>query len=153
MGGLRKLIRSTAFRLAAFYLLIFGVSSAGLLGLVYWRSAGFTAQQIDETIAAELQGLNERYRLLGIPGLRQVVAERSGKQSQSLVHADEPGRAPARRQYQRLADGECDAGRLDGFRIRPGGFRQDGAAPRPRPQDRYRGRVPPAGRPGCAAAG
>ena len=94
MGGLRKLIRSTAFRLAAFYLLIFGVSSAGLLGLVYWRSAGFTAQQIDETIAAELQGLNERYRLLGIPGLRQVVAERSGKQSQSLYMLMNPEERP-----------------------------------------------------------
>ncbi len=94
MGGFRKLIRSTAFRLAAFYLLIFGVSSAGLLGLVYWRSAGFTAQQIDETIAAELQGLNERYRLLGIPGLRQVVAERSAKQSQSLYMLSNAGERP-----------------------------------------------------------
>ncbi len=84
MSGLRKLVRSTAFRLAAFYLLIFGLSAAGLLGLVYWRSAGFTAQQIDETISAEIQGLHERYRLLGIPGLSQVVGERSSRQSQSL---------------------------------------------------------------------
>ncbi|MGZ0186747.1 MAG: ATP-binding protein [Alphaproteobacteria bacterium] len=86
MFGLRKLIRSTAFRLAAFYLLIFGLSASGLLGLVYWRSAGFTAQQIDETISAEIQGLYERYRLLGIPGLTQVVEERSSQRSQSLYH-------------------------------------------------------------------
>lgn len=112
MGGFRKLIRSTAFRLAAFYLLIFGVSSAGLLGLVYWRSAGFTAQQIDETIAAELQGLNEQYRLLGIPGLRQVVAARSAKQSQSLYVLLTP-------------QGHAIAGNINGWpmaEIAPGGW-------------------------------
>lgn len=112
MGGFRKLIRSTAFRLATFYLLIFGLSSAGLLGLVYWRSAGFTAQQIDETIAAELQGLNEQYRLLGIRGLGQVVAERSAKQSQSL--------------YVLLApQGQALAGNINGWPkadLMPGGW-------------------------------
>lgn len=86
MLGLIKLVRSTAFRLALFYLLIFGVSSAGLLGFVFWRSAGFTAEQIDQTISAEVQGLHERYRLLGVPGLTQVVKERSNRQSQSLYY-------------------------------------------------------------------
>jgi signal transduction histidine kinase len=86
MQGLKKLVRSTAFRLAIFYLLIFGCSSAVLLGFVFWRSASFTAEQIDQTISAEVQGLHERYRLLGIPGLTQVVSERSRRQSQSLYH-------------------------------------------------------------------
>jgi len=91
--GLIKLVRSTAFRLALFYLLIFGVSSAGLLGFVFWRSAGFTAEQIDQTISAEVQGLHERYRLLGVPGLTQVVKERSNRQSQSLYYlVDRRGR-------------------------------------------------------------
>ncbi|MEL0078243.1 MAG: HAMP domain-containing protein, partial [Rhodospirillales bacterium] len=86
-------MRSTAFRLALFYLLIFGVSSAGLLGFVFWRSAGFTAEQIDQTISAEVQGLHERYRLLGVPGLTQVVKERSNRQSQSLYYlVDRRGR-------------------------------------------------------------
>jgi len=102
LPGWRKLIRSTAFRLAAFYLLIFGVSASALLGLVYWRSAGFTAQQTDETIAAEIQGLYERYRLLGVPGLTQIVAERSRRQSQSL--------------YSLLAPGDATlAGNIDGW--------------------------------------
>lgn len=90
MTGLRKLIRSTAFRLAGFYLLIFGISSASLMSLVYWRSAGFTAEQIDQTISAEIQGLHERYRLLRLPGLTQVIAERSRRQSQSLYLLVDP---------------------------------------------------------------
>ena len=104
MSGLRKLVRSTAFRLAFFYFLIFGLSTSGLLGLVYWRSAGFTAQQIDETIAAEIQGLYERYRLLGIPVLTQVVVERSKQQKQSLYNLT----APDNRQL---------AGNIDGWPI------------------------------------
>ncbi len=104
MDSLRKLLRSTAFRLAGLYLIIFGVSAAGLLSLVYWRSAVFTAQQIDETIAAEIQGLHERYRLLGVPGLTQIVAERSRQQSQSLYLLVGP-------QGQRVA------GNIDGWPI------------------------------------
>ncbi|MEQ9124211.1 MAG: HAMP domain-containing protein, partial [Alphaproteobacteria bacterium] len=102
MYSLRKLIRSSAFRLAGFYLIIFGISAAGLLSLVYWRSTVFTAQQIDETISAEIQGLQERYRLLGIPGLTQIIAERSRRQSQSLYLLVGP-------QGQRLA------GNVDGW--------------------------------------
>lgn len=90
LDSLRKVLRSTAFRLAGFYLLIFGVSAGGLLSLVYWRVAVFTAQQIDETISAEIQGLYERYRLLSIPGLTEVVAERSRRQSQSLYILVDP---------------------------------------------------------------
>lgn len=83
-SGLRKLLRSTAFRLAGFYILIFGLSATGLLSFVYWRSTIFTAQQIDETIAAEIQGLEERYIRDGMPGLVEIVAERSRRQSTSL---------------------------------------------------------------------
>ena len=94
MSGLRKLVRSTAFRLAAFYLLIFGFSASALLGLVYWRSASFTAQQIDETIAAEIQGLVERYQVLGLPGLTQVIQQRSRRQSSSLYKLIGPDERP-----------------------------------------------------------
>lgn len=84
MDTLRKLVRSTTFRLAGFYILIFGVSAAGLLSFVYWRSTLFTAQQIDGTIAAEIRGLEERYLLLGMPGLTEIVAERSRNNTTSL---------------------------------------------------------------------
>lgn len=84
MDSLRKLLGSTAFRLAGFYILIFGVSAAGLLSFVYWRSTVFTAEQIDGTIAAEIQGLEERYIRDGMPGLTEIVAERSRRQTQSL---------------------------------------------------------------------
>ncbi len=86
----RKVLRSTAFRLAGFYILIFGVAGAGLLSLVYWRSTVFTAQQIDQTITAEIQGLHERFRSNGVPGLIEVVTERSGRQSQSLYLLVDP---------------------------------------------------------------
>ncbi len=72
-----NLFRTTAFRLALVYLLLFAASAFALIAFIYWNTAGFMAQQTDQTIEAEILGLREQYSSSGLPGLRQVVLERS----------------------------------------------------------------------------
>lgn len=72
-----NLFRTTAFRLALVYLLLFAASAFALIAFIYWNTAGFMAAQTDETIEAEILGLREQYSSSGLPGLRQVVLERS----------------------------------------------------------------------------
>lgn len=89
-----RLTRTSAFRIAALYLVLFGASVSGLLGFIYWQSAGFIARQTDETVAAEITGLAEQYRLLGLDGLTGIVAERSRNQRASIYLLTDALRRP-----------------------------------------------------------
>ena len=75
----KKLLRSSAFRVALGYVALFGVSALLLLGFIYWSTASYMQQQADETIEAEILGLDERYRLTGLGGLTQSIRERLGR--------------------------------------------------------------------------
>lgn len=79
-----SLLRTTAFRLALVYVFIFAVSAATLLAFIYFSTSNFMATQTDETLAAEIIGLEEQYRQRGLPGLRQIIIERSSKTDSSL---------------------------------------------------------------------
>ena len=52
-----KLLRTSTFRLAALYLILFAVSVSALLGYVYWNTAVLLERQTDDTIRAEVQAL------------------------------------------------------------------------------------------------
>jgi signal transduction histidine kinase len=79
------LFRTATFKLLLAYLILFAASVIFLLGFIYWRTAGFMSRQVDQTIAAEIQGLSEQYRRRGLIGLRQIVLERaSGNSGLSL---------------------------------------------------------------------
>ncbi|TVM16022.1 two-component sensor histidine kinase [Oceanidesulfovibrio indonesiensis] len=71
-----NLLRSSTFRLGLLYMALFGFSVLLLLGFIYWTTAGFMERQTMATINAEIQGLRERYELLGLAGLIQVINER-----------------------------------------------------------------------------
>ncbi len=71
-----KLFRSSSFRLAALYMLLFGASALLLLGFIYWSTAGYMARQADAAIQADIDLLAERYRTSGLPGLTALIAER-----------------------------------------------------------------------------
>ena len=88
---LLRLLRTTTFRLALLYLALFLVSVLVLLGFVYWTTAGVAMRQTDETIQAEITGLAEQYRVRGLGGLSDVVAERSRNQRYSLYLLTGPG--------------------------------------------------------------
>jgi len=87
-----RLLRTSTFRLALGYLVLFGLSVVALLGFIYWNTTGFIAQQTDETIEAEITGLAEQYRRTGLAGLRTVIRERSRDQRQSLYLFTDPDR-------------------------------------------------------------
>lgn len=71
-----RLIRSSTFRLALIYMLLFSASVVLLLGFIYWSTAGYMARQTDATIEAEITGLAERYRLTSLDGLVRSINER-----------------------------------------------------------------------------
>ncbi len=72
----KKLLHSSAFRLALLYIALVGVSVLLLLGFIFWSTAGYMLRQADETIEAEINGLSERYQLTGLAGLTALIQER-----------------------------------------------------------------------------
>lgn len=110
-----RLLRSSTFRLAMVFLCIFGASALLLLYFIYWTTAGFMERQTVATINAEIQGLRDRYELLGLVGLIQVINERMvDKQSRdSLYLLAKPDYSPLAGNLDAWPDAELsDAGWL-----------------------------------------
>ncbi len=72
-----RLLRTSTFRLAAVYLIVFALSVGAVLGYVYWQTLKLLDEQAEETIAAEVQGIAEQYALNGAPGVMAVIKRRS----------------------------------------------------------------------------
>ncbi|GLK67929.1 sensor histidine kinase [Hansschlegelia plantiphila] len=79
MTALGKLLRTTAFRLALAYLVVFAALSMVVLGYVSWHANALIAGQLNATVNAEITGLAEQYRQGGIRKLVAVVDERSNR--------------------------------------------------------------------------
>jgi len=71
-----SLLRTSTFRLALVYMVLFAGSVLILLGFIYWSTVAYMAEQTDATIRAEITGLAEQYRQRGLNGLEQTIAER-----------------------------------------------------------------------------
>ena len=84
MRTLSKLLRTSTFRFASVYLLLFALSSGAILAYVYWNTAVLLERQTDEIIEAEITGLNEQYRQRGLDGLIRTVVERSNQSKDGL---------------------------------------------------------------------
>ena len=63
-----RFFTTSTFRLALLYTVLFGVSVLALLALFYWSADRALERQTSEAIEAEIQALNERYRIAGITG-------------------------------------------------------------------------------------
>ena len=81
MTGRIKLLRTSTFRLAALYLVLFAVSVSALLGYVYWNTAVLLERQTDETIRAEVQALADQYSQRGLGGIIDTIRRRSDDDS------------------------------------------------------------------------
>lgn len=79
-----KLLRTSTFRLAALYLILFALSVAALLGYIYWNTALLLERQTDETIRAEVQALADQYRLRGLRGIIDTIERRSADDSSAV---------------------------------------------------------------------
>ena len=71
-----ELLRTSTFRLALLYMVLFAGSVLLLLGFLYWSTVAFMARQADATIEAEIVGLAEQYRERGPNGLAVTITER-----------------------------------------------------------------------------
>ena len=71
-----RFLRSSTFRLALLYMLLFSTSVLMLLGFIYWSTVSYISAQTDETIDIEILDLTERYRNAGLSGLTQLLSER-----------------------------------------------------------------------------
>ncbi|OJV09154.1 MAG: two-component sensor histidine kinase [Bosea sp. 67-29] len=84
------LFRTTAFKLTAAYLVIFGLFAAFVLGYVAWNAQRLLSDQIRSTIDAEIQGLAEQARQGGIRRLVSIVERRSRAPGASLYLVTTP---------------------------------------------------------------
>lgn len=79
-----KLLKTSTFRLAAVYLLVFLLSVGAILGYVYWNTVALLEQQTENTIEAEVQGFAEQYRQRGLNGVLDTVRRRSRDEEDSV---------------------------------------------------------------------
>jgi signal transduction histidine kinase len=75
-----RLLRTNAFRLAALYMVLFAASVLTLLAFIYFSTANFVERQTEETIDAEITGLQEQYRQHGLLGLIQAINSRDASE-------------------------------------------------------------------------
>jgi len=75
--GMSRLLRTNAFRLAALYMALFAASVLTLLVFIYFSTADFVERQTEETIGAEITGLQEQYREHGLLGLIEAINSRT----------------------------------------------------------------------------
>jgi signal transduction histidine kinase len=80
---LGELLRTSTFRLALLYMVLFAGSALLLLGFIYWSTVAFMANQTDATIEAEIVGLAEQYRERGLTGLVETISERLERDPES----------------------------------------------------------------------
>ena len=90
MTALGKLIRTTAFKLTLFYLGIFVLFAASLLGYFALNTRRLITEQITATVNGEITGLTEQYQQGGIRRLVIVVDLRSRRPGSSLYLVTTP---------------------------------------------------------------
>lgn len=73
---MRRLIRSTAVRLALGYAALFILSSSALMGLLWWQTVGYVDGEINAVIASDTRAIGDRLRDFGLPGAIQTVRDR-----------------------------------------------------------------------------
>ncbi len=71
-----KIFRTSTFKLATVYLLVFLLSSGAIMGYVFWSTVGLLERQTDETIRAEVQALGDQYRLRSLSGVIDIINRR-----------------------------------------------------------------------------
>ncbi len=84
MTPIGKVLRTTAFKLSAFYLAVFTVLSLFLIGYISFNTTRVLARHLNDRIETEIRGLAAHYRKTGIRGLVRVVDRRSRQPGASL---------------------------------------------------------------------
>ncbi|MBY8975414.1 HAMP domain-containing protein [Rhodobacteraceae bacterium NNCM2] len=69
-------LNNATSRLIAAHLALVAVSTALILGFIYWSAGGTVDEETKRVVEAELQGLEDGYRAQGPAGLAQVIERR-----------------------------------------------------------------------------
>lgn len=91
------IVRTTSFRLALLYAVLFGGSAVVVFAVIYWAATGAMADQLDAGLDAERAALEEHYRAGGINALSSAIAERVAQPVHAFRYLleDSSGRALA----------------------------------------------------------
>jgi signal transduction histidine kinase len=81
---LGKVVRTTAFKLSAIYIVVFSVFSLFFVLYIAYSTNVLLNQQLRDTIAAELLGLSDQYRVGGLPAVVEVIEQRAHQPGASL---------------------------------------------------------------------
>jgi signal transduction histidine kinase len=71
-----RLIRTSTFQLAWWYMGIFGASALMLIGVVWWATVGYLEEQTNALLEDEIQGLLAEFGERGLPGLARIIQQR-----------------------------------------------------------------------------
>jgi signal transduction histidine kinase len=82
--ALGKLVRTTAFKIVAVYLLVFAVFAGALILYLARHTQDLVVSQLTETVDAEIRSLNDQFRIGGIRRLVSVVDQRAGQPGSNL---------------------------------------------------------------------
>jgi hypothetical protein len=79
-----SLLRTSTFRLAAIYVVIFALSVGAVLAYVYWSTANLLEDQTDNAIGSEVKAIAEVYRQNGLPGVLEQIMLRTAEENQGV---------------------------------------------------------------------
>ncbi|WP_029003725.1 sensor histidine kinase [Azorhizobium doebereinerae] len=79
-----RLIRTTAFKLLAVYLVVFAVFAVSMIGYVAWHTRRLVESQVSENVEAEVRFLAEQYRIGGVQRLVLVIDRRTRRPGSSI---------------------------------------------------------------------
>ena len=84
------MVGTTAFKLSVVYLLASAIFSAGLITYVGWSARRLIDVQIGQTLTAQINALEDQYRIGGVRRLTSVIERRSREPGSFLFLLQEP---------------------------------------------------------------
>lgn len=90
MTALGRFIRTTAFKLSAIYIAVFSIFAAFFVFYLTISTNAVLNQQLRETIATELLGLSDQYRIGGMAAVVMAIEQRAHQPGASLYLLTDP---------------------------------------------------------------
>ena len=81
-----KILRTSTFQLALIYALLFAGSVLILMYFMHWATVGYMERQTEETIDAEITGLQDQFEAQGLNGLARAINERTADPTSSALY-------------------------------------------------------------------
>lgn len=121
--ALPAVMKTTAARLSALFLILFAACAAVLVAYMSSLSVRMLTQQTQDTILAEMQGLDSAFLRGGLPTLVRVVEVRSRQPGANLYLLADPNGRILSGNVESLAPGVLD---VEGWTERPFAYRRYG---------------------------